>query len=365
MLLPGCSKKEYDISDGFNREMTLFEDEITLPIGSAGPVTIKDLLDSSPTVAGLFNNLLKEGDDGVFYFESDDAIFSQSAYKLALEIPDPTEPYQWKLGDKSTYVAPLASALRLLGLVCPHQQLIIQGRNPLWSKLGVHTRAHIVCRNNAGDETYTKNVDLSDILLPVSGAPSTIATVEFPEDLVDLVDQITLQKLTLDIPANLKDDILSSDDEHFAFSTRFKSQLALSETFNFSFSIPIHFDLPAAAYWLHRIELSFDLENSLPLDITVVEAHALSKDGQTIPGVVITADKTISGGKPGAPGVTPLVLVVEAKDGIIPDLGGVSLDLQFTATEGIGIVPLSSLMGVSIHSAIAKLDGGVTLFGHE
>ncbi len=46
-LLVACKgKMDYDISEGINREMTLFEDEITVPIGSIGPITIGSTLNS-------------------------------------------------------------------------------------------------------------------------------------------------------------------------------------------------------------------------------------------------------------------------------------------------------------------------------
>lgn len=37
-LLFGCSGSRYDISDGFNKDITLFSDEISVPVGSIGPV---------------------------------------------------------------------------------------------------------------------------------------------------------------------------------------------------------------------------------------------------------------------------------------------------------------------------------------
>lgn len=365
VLFPGCSKKEYDISDGINQEMTLFEDEITLPLGNAGPITVKSLLESSPSLAALFENLVKEGDDGNYFFEVADVIFTESAFKLAMEIPDPTQPYRWELGDKSTFIASLAGALQPLGIVFPHQMLIIQARDPLWSQLGVHTRARVICRDSAYRETYVQEIDLSNITLDVRGIVETIAQFDFPADLVDIVDQVTLKNLAIDIPANMQDLIRSTGEEYFVFSTKFKSQVALSEKFDYTFSFPIHFDLPASRYWLHRIELSFETVSTFPLDITVKSAQALGPDDAMIPGVAITAGTTIAGGTPDVPGVSSITLAMEATDGIIPDLRGVKLELHLKSPEELGAVPLSSSMGLSIQSASAKLDGGITLFRDE
>ena len=36
-LALACSRKAYDVSDGFNTDLTLFENEISVPVGSVGP----------------------------------------------------------------------------------------------------------------------------------------------------------------------------------------------------------------------------------------------------------------------------------------------------------------------------------------
>ena len=47
-LLPlfGCTDRAYDLSDGLNKEITLFQDEIYVPVGDVGPLTIQSLGDS-------------------------------------------------------------------------------------------------------------------------------------------------------------------------------------------------------------------------------------------------------------------------------------------------------------------------------
>ena len=40
-----CTRnKEYDINDGLNTEITLFADEISIPIGAVGPVTLETFI---------------------------------------------------------------------------------------------------------------------------------------------------------------------------------------------------------------------------------------------------------------------------------------------------------------------------------
>ena len=45
LCIVSCSgRKDYDINDGLNTEITLFSDEISVPIGTLGPVTLEKLI---------------------------------------------------------------------------------------------------------------------------------------------------------------------------------------------------------------------------------------------------------------------------------------------------------------------------------
>ncbi len=55
-LLCSCNGNlDYDTSKGINTEMTLFQEEISVPIGSIGPLTIGSALDRLNTVPGIGN----------------------------------------------------------------------------------------------------------------------------------------------------------------------------------------------------------------------------------------------------------------------------------------------------------------------
>ena len=64
-----CTRSEYD-PDGVNREMTLFGEEIFVPIGQVGPITVKDLLSSNKTISTLIGSLMKEESNGTCYIEA-------------------------------------------------------------------------------------------------------------------------------------------------------------------------------------------------------------------------------------------------------------------------------------------------------
>ena len=73
----------------------------------------------------------------------------------------------------------------------------------------------------------------------------------------------------------------------------------------------------------------------------------------------------IAGGTMDAPAVTPVTLEIKAQEGYIPDITGVEIVLTIKASDGMGNVPLSSKMALSVKSASVTLRGGITLFGNE
>ncbi|MBQ7639771.1 MAG: hypothetical protein IJS91_02120, partial [Bacteroidales bacterium] len=52
-MIVSCSRSEYDISEGFNKDITLFEKEISVPLGSLAPITIGSTLNSVSTIDGI------------------------------------------------------------------------------------------------------------------------------------------------------------------------------------------------------------------------------------------------------------------------------------------------------------------------
>ena len=43
-LIASCGNMDYDISGGVDGEVTLFGDQVSIPLGDIGPVTLKSLI---------------------------------------------------------------------------------------------------------------------------------------------------------------------------------------------------------------------------------------------------------------------------------------------------------------------------------
>ena len=364
VLLCACTRSEYDAPDGINKEMTLFGEEIYLPIGQVGPITVKDLLSSNKSIAPLIESLMKEEPNGTFYIESQDQVFAVNAFRELMDIPDPTQPYHWDIGSQSCSIASTAALLRMFNIGFMNQRLSLYATNPITAPLTLNTDIWVRCMDNSYKETYSKEYKMEDLSLRNSYSATSLFKLDLPVEVTDLVTSVEMNDLTLDLPANAKDQVRPSDDAKFSFYTTFTSNLALSEEFSLSPAFPIsELNVPLAKFKLHKCSLAFDLENTLPLDVTIKSIKLRDEKGNEIKDVVFSSDVKIVGGKPDAATVTPVVLEVEALTGTIPDIREVVIDLKLEYSKTAGLVPLSSAMGLSIKSASAKLFGGITLFG--
>ena len=358
-----CTRSEYD-PDNVNREMTLFGEELFVPIGQVGPITVKDLLSSNKSIASLLESIMKEEPNGTFYIENQDQVFAMNAFRELMDSPDPTQPYHWDIGSQSCSIASTVALLRMFNIGFMNQRLSLYATNPITAPLTLNTDIWVRCMDNSYNETYSKEYKMEDYSLRSSYSATSLFKLDLPAEVTDLVTSIEMNDLTLDLPANAKDQVRPSDDAKFSFYTTFTSNLVLSEKFSLSQAFPISkLNVPLAKFKLHKCSLAFDLENTLPLDVTIKSIKLRDEKGNEIKDVVFSSDIKIVGGKPDAATVTPVVLEVEALTGTIPDIHEVVLDLKFEYSKTAGLVPLSSAMSLSIKSASAKLFGGITLFG--
>ena len=367
VLIPlcGCSHMEYDTFRRLDKEVTLFEEGITVPVGNVGPVTVASLLHGSD-IGKTISQFVKEGDDGIFYIESEDVLFNGNVYELALKIPDRTQPYRWEIGTRSTGIGGMSSLLAMFGLCMPHQMLIVQELNPIMAELTLNAKASISCTASDYSTSYTQEIDLTDFAVPSYYSARTLVQFDLPENVTDRVSMLELADLTLDLPENVADKVRSGTNCSFVLSSTYKGFVAAGSSFTMTQSLPINnLNVEIGKFKLRQCQVSFDLENSLPFDVTLDSVKFLDKDGKVDPDIVFSSGVKIAGGTIEAPVTTPVTLEVKATDGSIPDITGVEITVTIKAPEGKSNVPLSSRMGLAIKSATATLHGGITLFGNE
>jgi hypothetical protein len=360
LLVCGCTHKEYDAPEGVNREMTLFGEEISIPVGSVGPITVEDLISSNPTISSLINQLMKEDSQGNMYAECEEEFFKQNAFELSYKIPDISQPYHWELEDQYASISSPASLLKMFGFKFPKQYLAVTLRNPLRASIKLNG----LSRAEAGN--YVKEIKFEDFLIPSGYSATTIAEFTIPDNIMDMIDAVQFKKITLDLPANVPGISREGDAAQFVLKYRHTSQMAVGSTFSFSSELPLNnLNLNIGKYKLRKGTLSFNLESSLPFDITIKSVKVMNEKSEVNPNIVVTPDITLPGGTLEKPSVTPVNVTIEATEGAIPDIKSIRIAFAIKSAEGAGTTPLNSNMGISFKSASATLRGGVTIFGHE
>ena len=81
-----CTDKAYD-PDRMSMEMTFFENEISVPVGSVGPLTVQSLAGKILENIGFGSD-----EDGYLTANFSKDFFTKSAYEIALKAPDPSQP---------------------------------------------------------------------------------------------------------------------------------------------------------------------------------------------------------------------------------------------------------------------------------
>ena len=366
LLLPlvlACSRKDYDISEGLNPEMTLFEKEIRLPLGSIGPFTVNDMFDKLGDMPGLGEFLaqyISMGKDGGITVTDTGNIFSANVYEVEKELKDPGVASEWNAGEQTGYVAGIMGTLGFLGLTVVKQKFVITATNPL--KESVPVTSHSTYK---GDGFSGPIEGMDSFTLPRRSTEELVSQT-LPDNVVSPISSLELSDLTFSLPANPTSLIHDKESKvFFSFDYNYTGNLAVGEKFHFmlaSFS-PGEVKLEIGKYKLKQCEITLELENTLPMKASIGKfaAYSLTEKGVKDENLLITPDISIAGGSPEHPATTKFTLCIEAKEGTIPDIGEIRFDLDLAAQPGLGAVALTSKEGLYIKNASAILSGGITI----
>lgn len=366
-LALACSRKAYDVSDGFNTDLTLFENEISVPVGSVGPFTLGLIMDKLSQIEGigsLLANYLKTGKDGALYLEDTGNIFSINVYELEKQLPDADTATSWNAGNRSAYIGGVFNMLGFLGLKVANQHLVITASNPLWASVQGS------CSPMYKSPDYSAPIDGMDSFSLPESKTVELASQTLPDHLSSPVMSLELANLTLSLPANPVSRIYNNTGNLlFSFDYKYTASLAIGE----AFILPLEdislgdVNLAIGQFGLKQCQLSLELENTLPLqvkinDIVVYQPKASENEEAVVDeNIVIASDFTIAGGSLEHPSTTQLNVGIEALEGTIPDLREVHLNLSLAAQPDLGVVALSTKQGLYVKNASAKLSGGITI----
>lgn len=375
LCVAACSHKEYDLSEGLNKEITLFGDEISLPIGSIGPVTLEYAMGSLGKIEGLGSivaEYIKEDSDGTLYLEDKGDIYRRNIYEIEKEMGDVSEDRTWSAGYQSGYVGGMVGMLGFINLMPCCQSLTISASNPLRVDVPASCSAAVGCSGADGSTSIPLDA-LNNVTLK-KRTIEEIFSLSVPDDVSAPVTSIVFSNLSLGMPADPTSMIADKTGNLFlAFSYYYKCGITVGEKFSFPLSniSTGQVNLPLGKYELKKCEVELEIENTIPMSVTIENVRVLkprgSKEEEAVvnENISITSGITVAGGSPQKPSTTNIKLTVEATEGVIPDIPELLLDLKLNAQPDLGIVPLTTKQGVYVKSSSAKISGGITIGRNE
>lgn len=376
-IIGACTANlKYDTSEGIDGTVRLFEEEISVPVGDIGPISVGYLLGQSETISELLNSLLTIGEDGSFGLASSDVLFTESLYLLKDIVEDPSQPYSWNAGSKSASIGGAATMLGLVGLQCREQKLNVQASNPMWDKAVINTSVTAQGIDYSTYQTATAGpCEVKDYQLTGNADKVVIAELQIPEDLTVSLSSVYLNDLQVDLPANFPNTISKKINNNITFYYDYKSSVAVGPKFNLPLNLPVkNLSIPLGQYELKKCNITLDIESTIPIDVQVNRISVLkpkyAEDGSddgTEPdtNIVISSGFTVLGGTMEFPTTTPLTFTIEALEGTVPDLKSLEVDIALSAPTVATDTKLSAKQGISIKSAAATLSGGITLFNNQ
>ena len=373
LMVTACQNKLYDTEDGLNKEVTLFGEEISVPIGSAGPFTL-DLALQNKTVSAILGSAISTEEDGTIISKSSDQFFKISAYEIIAKTKDMSQPFSYPVEDKSFAPSGLANLLQTFGFNAVDQHLKVSVNNPLNHSYSLGGKLHVVCQDTKRYVyVYDQSFPLEEITIPRSRSNVSLLDMALPDTVLFTPSTLELKDWCFNLPAEMDKEIRSSGSTEFTFNTQFNCHIAAGANAEIPLAMfgmskmSFKFGLPVGSYKFKEVEASFVLENSLPLQVTLKDVKLMTgktpevnEDLLVSPGVLV-----INGGSTTDPGKTPVTLNIKALEGSIPDITGVQVELSIVSAPGYADTRLSVKQGVSVKSASATLRGGITLGANE
>ncbi len=369
LMVAACENKTYDI-DNLSTEVTLLEDEISVPIGNFGPFNL-ELVNQIPLVGQVLGSVLKTEADGTILCEAQEELYKISVYEIMAKTKeDMSKPFSFPIGKKYTSPYTLGSLFQGFGFHCVDQHVTLSVTNPLNQAYTLGGDAFVTCRNTRIYEIcYENYFPLKDIPVRRSSSEVELLDMNLPDSVYFTPEEMGFRDLSINLPERPADHVWSSWNSEFVFSSSYTGHIAAGENAELPLamfgltSISVKFNLPIESYEFKEVEVSIELENTLPLQVEITRLQLMTgEDAAVDENLVATpGDLTIKGGSLEKPGQTPITLNIKAQEGIIPDITGIQMGLAVKSAPGYADTLLSFKQGVSVKSASATLRGGVTL----
>ena len=200
-LLWSCANMDYDTSKGVDSEYTLFSDEVSVPVGDVGPVSLGILLDGTG-MRETISDYVKEDEDGFLYVEKEDMLYSNFVMLFSMGLLDPTQPADVSAGSSSKDIETMASLISSLGVSLTEQTLNLYATNPLTEDFFVSGNLTLKSDTD-GENPATVIVSEAFSNVPVSAGAEKATVLQVVRSGGKAFYGCELENLTLHLPGSL------------------------------------------------------------------------------------------------------------------------------------------------------------------
>ena len=365
LLVAGCSHKEYDISDGINKEITLFENGITVPVGTIGPVRMGDLLSklgNSELLSLLSDYLPAADEDGMLCLRNEETEVRRiNLLEILGEVDDASEPYTYEMKTGSFDPALTVTLLSSVGFVFPGQKVRVFASQPLSSAIPFSGTVRMSGMDMSTYDTVPIGEQTVDGYRWGTGAdPYDLFTVEAAPGVTVGATDIELTDFKWTIPANAK--VRNRNIKDFVIGAEYKTYLSVGQNLNLSLTdIGVGANLPIGRFQLKKVRVSTTVVNTLPIRLKVDAVKVCDGEDNVDENIRISGGIVIAGGTEKAPARTPITLEIEALNGTVPDISRLLLSFTLASEPALPSDPISVDAGLSLADAFVTLSGGITI----
>ena len=365
-----CENKDYDVSEGIDREITLFSDQVSLPVGSIGPITPKQFWDAESDILDMIKEYITEDEEGYLVVQEDISSDPQYSLLLASSLANQLVPADIPFADFQGSVEEKTYMVTMFALAPSRQVVTLTAANPLTEDIAFSGKMSITSLE--GDEEPSETLfsqDFSRVTVPAGAEAAEILRLDRSD--WKPVSGLNLENLVLHLPASfLTKDPLGGLGA-FSFAYHFKSYISLED--DFPMGIPVELEdlnLELAKYNVKEARIRTEVSNEIPvtLELESVEVCVNETDEKgkvsAVPTdkVSVTQGLSIAAGSTGKPTVTPLEIVIKAEDGTtIPDISALNLSILVKAPVGVTDTRLAVTQRVYFNNIRAIVSGGITL----
>ena len=355
-LLWSCANMDYDTSKGIDKEMTLFSDQIGLPLADIGPITPRVLFQG----AGLDKVLpssVQEDEDGYLCVVDEESIYNNFTMILSLMTADPSAPSDFADVVPAGKLDDAIVTLEALGMALSPQTFTLNATNPLTEGIAVSGKLTLSSRSVGTDPADTlTSQEFTKSAVGAQSKDQEILRIERSGGMA--IYNYSLENFVLHLPASIMGLDPESGMGVFSVSYRYKSYIALGS--DFPASIPVDVDdlnIKLGQYKVKEATIRTEVANEIPLTLELESVQVHNNDSLE---VSVTPGLVIASGCSGNPVVSPLEIEIKAVDGTIPDISGLTLNLGIKAPTGTGDNRLVMNQTLYFNNIRVAVSGGIT-----